>query len=157
MITKLSLWLAILFYTPSIFISIVYIFIGSFLLKSAVEKYGYHGGYRSKIGLKLLARGYKIQDDVSFDTLSYATQIKEKEIIMKAIRADKAYPFIAKEDRKKTVKDADKTIFNVKFLSPQQSASLGDQIFDVRGAGSSSQIAEFARGQSEPDEGESEG
>ncbi len=54
---------------------------------------------------------------------------------MKAIRANHAYDFVCKEDRKKKKKD--QTIFKVKFLDPYKAAQLGDQIFDIKGAGSS--------------------
>lgn len=54
---------------------------------------------------------------------------------MKAIRADQPYDFVPKEDRKK--KQKEQTIFKVKYLDPYKAAKLGDQMFDVKGAGSS--------------------
>jgi hypothetical protein len=134
MITKISFWLAITFYTPTIIVAYIYNFIANKLLKSSYETFGYIGGYRSKVALKLRKRAYKIIDEVSFDALSYATQIKEKETIMKAIKANQAYDYTPKEERK--IKESKRTIFKMKFLDPYKAAQLGDQIFDVKGAGS---------------------
>lgn len=53
---------------------------------------------------------------------------------MKAIKADQAYDFIPEEEKKKPEKD--RTIFKVKFMDPYLAAKLGDQMFDVKGAGS---------------------
>lgn len=52
---------------------------------------------------------------------------------MKAIRADKAYDYVLKDDRKK--KPAERTTFKIRFLDPYTAAKLGDQIFDVKGVG----------------------
>lgn len=81
----------------------------------------------------LISHAYRIIHEVSVDAFSFATQIKEKEKIMKAIHADKAYDYIPKEDRKK--KPEERTTFKVKYLDPFTAASLGDQIFDVSGVG----------------------
>lgn len=133
MITKISYWVAIIFNIPNIIMSFFYNFIAIMLLKYSYKKYGLFVGYHSKIALKLNKRAYRIINEVSVDTLCYATQIKEKEEIMKAIRSDKAYDFIVKDDRKKNPKD--RTTFKIKFLDPYTAAKLGDQIFDVKGMG----------------------
>lgn len=54
---------------------------------------------------------------------------------MKAIRADQPYDLVPKEDQKKPKKE--QTTFKVKFIDPYMAAKLGDQMFDVKGAGSS--------------------
>ncbi|HEC72006.1 MAG: hypothetical protein ACTSW7_01210 [Candidatus Thorarchaeota archaeon] len=135
MITKISYWLAIAFYSPSILIAKLYNYIAYKLLKSSYESYGMPAGYRSKLALKLRTRAYKIVDEVAVDAIAYAAQIKEKETIMKAIRADHPYDLVPKEDKKKPKKE--QTIFKVKFIDPYMAAKLGDQMFDVKGAGSS--------------------
>jgi len=133
MIAKISYYLAVIFYLPSIVTLHVYNFVANKLLLSSYKRCGYFSGYRSKIALKLKKRAYRIMDEISVDILKYVTQIKEEEEIMKAIRADKAYDYILKDDRKK--KPEERTVFKIKFLDPWAAAKLGDQIFDVKGVG----------------------
>jgi len=133
-ITFLSFVFSYIFYYPTILLHRIYFRIGILLIKSSIEKYNRPSGYKGKLGLKLINSAYKMGEEVVYDILSYTTQIREKEIIMKAIRADKAYPYVPKSDRKLAPKE--RTTFMVKFIDPYKNAQLQDQIFDVKGAGS---------------------
>jgi hypothetical protein len=133
-ITKISLLLAYLFYLPSIIVIKIYLFIARVLFNSAVRKVGHpFYGYRSKIACKLALRAIKAGGEVNLEAVAWATQIKQEEI-MKAIRADQAYPFVVKDER--DAPEDERTVFMCKYIDPQTSASLGDQLYNVSGVGS---------------------
>ena len=52
---------------------------------------------------------------------------------MKAIRADKAYPFTVKDERDEP--ESEQTTFMCRYIDPKTSASLGDQLYNVSGVG----------------------
>lgn len=134
-ITRISFILAVIFYLPVRLWTSFCLIIAKILLKYSKNKYNYYGGYSAQIGLKLIANASKVIEEVSIDTIKYTTQITEKEEIMKAIRSDRAYPYVPKDD--KELKPEDQTTFKIQYLDPFVAAKLGDQIFDVKGAGSS--------------------
>jgi hypothetical protein len=104
------------------------------LFKSAERKVGHpYYGYRSKIASKLALRAIKAGGEVNLEAVAWATQIKTEEI-MKAITADKAYPFVVKDER--DAPEDERTVFMCKYIDPQTSASLGDQLYNVSGVGS---------------------
>lgn len=119
---------------PVIILAHFYNFIARVLIKSGLKKYGILGGRRSQIALKLNKKAHIIMRAVSVDTVSYTTQIKDEEIIMKAIDAKKAYDFICEDDKK--APPDQRTVFKCKYLDPYTAARLGDQIYNVSGTGS---------------------
>jgi hypothetical protein len=133
-LTSRILWFfATLFYLPNICLLFVYRWLAYILLKSAENKVGHsYYGLRSKLAFKLIKRMLKANEEIFVDTVAFATQIKGEEI-MKAIRADKAYEFVCKDER--SLPESEQTTFMCKFLDPHTAASLSDQLYNVQGVG----------------------
>jgi hypothetical protein len=133
-ITRISLWISYFFYLPTILIAKASAFVAGVLFKSAYRKVGHcFYGYRSKIALKLSRYAMEAGEEITTEMVAWSTQITKEEI-MKAIRADKAYPYVVKDERDDP--ESEQTTFMCRYIDPKTAASLGDQLYNVSGVGS---------------------
>ena len=132
--TKMLSFLTIIFYMPMVILAKAQLFFSKTLLNYSVKKYGHISGMSGKFGLQLKNKANIIAHEVFMESAAFITQERE-DVIMKAIDANKAYPYIPKEDRKSTVKPEDKTTFLCKYVNPYLDAKLGDELFSIQGVG----------------------